>query len=159
MTDLIVQHCKANNDVNGNPRRCWAIYAHDGRVGRLAGRIRVVDEGYEHGSAESALKSCGLPTDAYVEVPPVHVTPGEYRDLVTAGERLDPANPWRVVWIDDGTVYGFARSESVARRMARDYNRPWRDEGPRVRAERNDPARLIAEPTLTAGYRTDRGEQ
>jgi hypothetical protein len=34
------QHLRANNDVNGNPRRCFVIYDYDANI------IDVIDEGY-----------------------------------------------------------------------------------------------------------------
>lgn len=34
------QHWRANNDVNGNPRRCYVVYAQTGHI------LDVIDEGY-----------------------------------------------------------------------------------------------------------------
>ena len=37
---FMYQHLRANNDVNGNPRRCFVIYDYDANI------IDVIDEGY-----------------------------------------------------------------------------------------------------------------
>lgn len=37
---VLYQHVRANNDVNGNPRRAFIVYAADGTV------LDVIDEGY-----------------------------------------------------------------------------------------------------------------
>jgi len=71
----IVLHLCAENDVNGNPRRCYVVIGPDGAV------VAVHDEGHighhawriEHPTA--------------VEGPEINITPGEYRAWLKEGSR------------------------------------------------------------------------
>ena len=65
------QHLRAENDRNGNPGRCFALYASDGSI------VAVLDEGYR-GTPKECL---GL-----VQLPSVEISRGEYRDWLS----LDP---------------------------------------------------------------------
>jgi hypothetical protein len=60
----MVQHLCATNDVNGNPRRIYALYDVAGNI------VQVIDQGYT-GRREVPK---GL-----IELPEVNITPGEYR--------------------------------------------------------------------------------
>lgn len=64
---LAWQHCRATNDVNGNPRRCYVVYDRRGNI------ADVIDEGYQ-----------GLPAQlrAVVQLASVNITPSDYRALV-----------------------------------------------------------------------------
>ncbi len=65
----IVQHLRAKNDTNGNPRRIWALYDVES-VNRVSSQY--YDEGYR-GKPEECRN---LP-----EIPSVAITPAEYRDF------------------------------------------------------------------------------
>ena len=71
-----VIHICAPNDTNGNPRRCYAVYRHDGTL------LAVVDEGYR-GWTE-ALK----PWPGFIELCRINVKAGEYRDWIATGKGL-----------------------------------------------------------------------
>lgn len=67
----IAQLVRTTNDVNGNPRRLWAVYditETSNNLGVLP--VKVIDEGYEGRPAE---------TRAYPCLTAVHVTPAEFR--------------------------------------------------------------------------------
>lgn len=66
---MIVQHLKAPNDSNGNPRRLWAVY------GSYSGNlVELIEEGYA-GRPDACNKR--LNPDV-VEVLEVNITVGEY---------------------------------------------------------------------------------
>lgn len=115
----IVQHCRANNDTYGNPRRCWTIDAiaeGAGGSSRVAHRVAVFDEGY--GTSLSHVAAwIWRRADAVqvVEIQSADITPGKYRDLIEAGEHLDETNPFRTVF-DDGSHHAFHASRESARR-------------------------------------------
>lgn len=67
------QQLRAPNDSNGNPGRCWNLYDSDGRI------ADVIDEGYR--GRPMVVKTLNL-----VELPPVVVSRGEYRDWLRVGE-------------------------------------------------------------------------
>lgn len=69
------QQLRAPNDVNGNPRRCWAILDRSGDGWAVAD---VIDEGY-----------AGLPAQLrdLPELPPVNVAASEYRRWLGLAQR------------------------------------------------------------------------
>lgn len=81
---VIVTHYRANNDVNGNPRRCFNVRDLDGK------HVETIDEGYSGEAAlysrypwfhHSAAHRLGL-QPAYAAM--VDTTPGEYKRLLRA---------------------------------------------------------------------------
>lgn len=84
---VTITHLCADNDTNGNPRRCFIIVDHAGRL------VEVLDEGY-HGEGElharypwtswHALSRYGFDEPAHHTVYPMRIdsTPGEYRRML-----------------------------------------------------------------------------
>jgi hypothetical protein len=64
------QHVVAVDDVNGNPRRCWAVYRLEADGGRWAEVVEVIDD-----------DCAGKPEHLrhLVELPAVHVSISEYK--------------------------------------------------------------------------------
>ena len=130
-TIYTIQHQVCTSDSNGNPRRLWYVSKADtvDEEGTYALPFRIIDEGYDISTKGEALKRAGLGLDVqWIALPTVAIPPGEYRDLLELGERLDPNQPWRVVWADGGEHYAFAPSKAKAQRIADQYNRPYRND-------------------------------
>lgn len=72
---VLVQHLKAPNNTNGNPRRAFAVYSME--TGEI---LDVLDEGYL-GRAAFTQKY-----PLYVELPPVDVSPKELKNFFVALE-------------------------------------------------------------------------
>lgn len=66
---MIVQHLKAPNDRNGNPRRLWAVYGSDS--GNL---VELIEEGYA--GRPDVCDDWRNPD--VVEIPEINITAGEY---------------------------------------------------------------------------------
>ncbi len=64
MKAALFQHIKAQNDVNGNPRRCFVFYSAEGAI------LNVIDEGYGGHPREC---------DGVVQLPSINVSVSEYR--------------------------------------------------------------------------------
>jgi hypothetical protein len=77
-----VEHLKAHNDVNGNPRRCYIGRAEDGAV------LAVVDEGYSGPNA--ALWVRAAYRDNYAGIREYAATVREYQEALTLGRSLSP---------------------------------------------------------------------
>lgn len=71
---FVTQHLRAENDVNGNPRRVFVLYRVSS-ADHYAEMVGVEDEGY-----------AGKPKAwaAYPELPPVNVAPKVYRAFLKA---------------------------------------------------------------------------
>jgi hypothetical protein len=72
-------HLRAPNDANGNPRRCFAIYAESGEY------LGTVDEGYK---GDRAIGASGLiPEGATVRIlGRFDTTPSQRRELLKGRE-------------------------------------------------------------------------
>ena len=137
----IVQHQRTVNDNNGNPRRLWVIYRDDQEhPTRYAHVHRIVDAGYDVSTHSRAMKAVGLDNEPHLILPDVDITPAQYREGLRIAERINPDQPWRVTWLDDGAVYCYASNKVHARRFAAEYNHPYRND------ER--PIRVVAEPNV-----------
>ena len=140
----IVQHQRATHDTNGNPRQLWVIYQDCSTDPTRYARLhRVVDAGYGISTAAKAMKAVGLNDTAHLILPAVDITPIEYREGLRIAESTNPDLPWRVRWVDDGIdgeAFCYAASRSRARKVADEYNRPYRN------TER--PIRVVAEPNV-----------
>ena len=79
-----VIHITAPNDNNGNPRRCFAVYKHDGP--RYSKLVAVVDEGYS-GEAGLASQIRGFGGSDYCIHCRVNVSASEYKSWVKADPR------------------------------------------------------------------------
>lgn len=64
---MIIQQWRAQNDVNGNPRRIFVIYADTGEI------VGAVDEGYN--SEPSELRG-------FAHLPSVKISATEYKQLL-----------------------------------------------------------------------------
>jgi hypothetical protein len=85
---VLVLHVRADNDRNGNPRRCFVVLTPAGRL------VSVIDEGYGGESvvhaafpwfAHTVARRLGLETCYAV---PIYATPAEYRRWLRAGGEL-----------------------------------------------------------------------
>ncbi len=72
-TPKLVQHLRAPNDVNGNPRRCYVIYSDDATI------LDVIDEGY-----------VGRPmwVRDLAELPEMNITATEYKQWLKMGAEV-----------------------------------------------------------------------
>lgn len=75
-----VEHLRAQNDVNGNPRRCYIGRAEDGAV------LAVADEGYSGPNA--ALWVRAAYRDNYAGIREYAATVREYQEALTLGRSL-----------------------------------------------------------------------
>lgn len=73
----IVQHVKTKNDSNGNPRRLFVFYSRRNMVAKHLDMVKVIEEGYSGRPGEA---------DKAFELPPVNVSPAEYREFVRAAK-------------------------------------------------------------------------
>lgn len=84
---VTVLHCRADNDVNGNPRRCFVVFDHMGR------HVETLDEGYNGEgilhvrypwTSWHALHRYGFAEPAQYTVYPtsIDVSPSEYKRML-----------------------------------------------------------------------------
>lgn len=85
-TPAMLQNLCCTNDVNGNPRRIWAVYGPSGVI------VDALDEGYA-GKGEKYRNRPDL-----VELPSIVITPGEYREWLDRVEHF--GGRWEVVETD-----------------------------------------------------------
>jgi len=76
---LLCQRLSAKNDVNGNPRRVYVVYWHDGEV------YHIYDEGYQGYTA--------VPADVRANIVgflmPLDISPSKYRELLRKRDSLE----------------------------------------------------------------------
>lgn len=75
----IIQHVKAPNDINGNPRRLYIIVWID-REGHTF--IAAHAEGTLGRQAVPSKDNTAWASTPYIELPPLNVTPTEYKRLL-----------------------------------------------------------------------------
>jgi hypothetical protein len=78
---FIIQHVKAPNDRNGNPRRCYVVYGDI--VGDL---LAVYDEGYQGRHAMPEFVREGF--NMWLE--PVNVSASEYKRFLKLAPAIQP---------------------------------------------------------------------
>lgn len=105
---MFIQHLSATNDVNGNPRRVYAVYSATGVI------LDVIDEGYE---GKGKYRNADL-----IELPAVVITPAEYREWLARVEHFN--GRWEVIDAEDGFVWHRFYSRPRALKYRRAHYKP-----------------------------------